>query len=42
MNVLTQSQVAAYHEKGYLFPLPALSPEELKEIRRLVNEQSRK
>ena len=30
MNVLTQSQVAAYHEKGYLFPLPALSPEELK------------
>ena len=33
MNVLTQSQVAAYHEKGYLFPLPALSPEELKATR---------
>ena len=29
MKTLTQSQVDAYNEKGYLFPVNALSPEEL-------------
>jgi hypothetical protein len=29
--MLTQSQVTQYHHDGYLFPFPALSPEELVE-----------
>ena len=33
MKTLTQSQVDAYNEKGYLFPVNALSPEELTRLR---------
>ena len=33
MKALTQAQVDAYREKGYLFPMPGLSPDELAECR---------
>lgn len=33
MNVLTQQQVDAYRRNGYLFPFPALSPDELANCR---------
>ena len=33
MNVLTQAQVDAYHQKGFLYPVPALSPQELADSR---------
>ncbi len=33
MKALTQAQVDAYHRNGYLYPFPALSPDELAECR---------
>lgn len=38
LKALTEAQVAGYHERGYLFPVPALTAEEARDTRAKVEE----
>ena len=38
MTRLTQSQIDSFHDNGFLFPLPAFSPEETRDLRRRLED----